>query len=164
MRGRLVYCRYLSILLIVFFISSCDWFTVQDLNEVFMAQLNELIEIIDEEGNSISLDSINIMPPYIYRGSTESDDIAPKDRKDSLYYLKTRDGELIGKWEIEELINYYEKNNRYEYLLSNGKYIFFETDKNLIHTVSEQVQSPSELNASLVRGRYKNVAEKPDGW
>lgn len=163
MKSQLLYCRYLTVLFFLV-ISSCDWFKIQDVEEIYMAQLNELMQILDEEGNIISIDSINIMPPFIYRGSTEKDDIAPKDRKDSLYYLGTRDGELIGKWEIVELIAYYEENNRYEYLLSDGKYVFFETDKDLIHTVSEQVHSPLDLKESLKLGRYVTVAEKPDGW
>lgn len=149
---------FVPICLILFLVSSCDLFSVQDTDEVDLIGLKELKETISPEGQSTS----ETMPPFIYRhwfGYTST-----QQPIDSLYFLKNRSGELLEKYAIVKLICYNKRNQRGEYLLSNGKYFYFECDKELNFYVSEFVDSAADLQKPLKMGRYINIASKPDNW
>ena len=162
MKNKLTYKYFVSIL-ILFSFTACDWFAIQDTDDIGLYNFNKLIEIIDADGNSVSLNSDNDIPLFIYRTGSLSTTL-PQQYIDSLFYIKTQDGELIDKWEIKELISYSKRKNRSNYLLSNGKYIYFECDKDLVFKVSEQVDSEKQLKGDLKTGRYTYLADKPNNW
>lgn len=151
--------------LIQFLISSCDFFTFQDTAMTPLIGLWELKETLDTNGKIVTGISSNVFPPFVFRdwfGYSQS-----QQPIDSLYFMKNRGGDLIEKWALKESIKYTKHPQRHEYLLSNGKYIYFELgmgeyDGYMI--VSEIVSSPTELGKDLKRGIYFNIADKPDNW
>jgi hypothetical protein len=153
---------YVAICLIQTLISSCDFFTIQDTDNPDLGGLCELKETLAADGQIIANGGDGLMAPFVYRkwfGYTGT-----QQPIDSLYLLKNRGGELLEKWAIKKLISYTKRLQRHEYLLSNGKYVYFEVDPDLNFFISEFVASTSELNTDLKRGKYVNVAEKPDNW
>lgn len=148
----------LSITLLFLLGSSCDFLSFQNTAEVHLDGLNELKVTILPEGHPAS----EAMPPFIYRhwfGYTST-----QQPIDSLYFLKNRSGELLEKFAIVKIISYNKRSQRGEYLLSNGKYFYFEWDDELNFFVSEIVDSASDLQKVLKRGKYKGIASKPDNW
>lgn len=148
--------------LILFLNSSCGFFLIQDTDNVSLDGLNKLVETISPDGHVIANDGT--MSPFIYRKWYGWTKTKPQQRIDSLYMLNGIDGELIEKFAIKELISYDKQIQRSEYLLSNGKYVYVECDHDLRFFVSEFVDSASELKKDLKRGKYINVAEKPNNW
>lgn len=148
--------------LIQFLLSSCNLFSFQDTNEVDLGGLNELKETISTDGQIVRNGDDGMMPPFVYRkwfGYTES-----QQPIDSLYFMKNRGGDLIEKWAIKKLISYNKSLQRHEYLLSNGKYVYFEYDHSLNIFISEFVDRPDQLRKELKKGRYIYLADKPDNW
>jgi len=143
--------------------NSCEWLSFQNTANIQIIGLWELVEI-DSIGKTVAGDSSDQeMPPFIYRewyGWTQE---VPQQPIDSLYYLKTKQGEMIDKWNVDKEIDHNKRKQRYEYLLSNGKYIFTES-KDDFFTVSIQIDDPSLLNKDIKKGLYKYVADKPDNW
>ena len=148
--------------LILFLSSSCDLFKIQDTDFVSLMGLNKLVETISPDGHV--LENGGMMAPFVYRQWYGWTKTQPQQRIDSLFLLKNIEGELIEKFAITELISYDKRNQRSEYLLSNGKYLYVECDRDAIFFVSEFVDSASELKKDLKRGKYMNIAEKPDNW
>jgi len=148
--------------LILLLNSSCDFFGIQDTDNVSLDGLNKLVETISSDGHVIEYGGT--MAPFVYREWYGWTKTQPQQPIDSLFFLKNIDGELIEKYAIKELISYDKRNQRHEYLLSNGKYFYVECDHDLNFYVSEFVDSASELKRELKRGKYINVAEKPDNW
>lgn len=148
--------------LILFLSSSCNLFKVQDTNVVELIGMNKLVETISSDGHVI--ENGGMMAPFVFRQWYGWTKTQPQQRIDSLFLLKSIDGELIEKFAITELISYDKRIQRHEYLLSNGKYIYIECDQDLNFFVSEFVDSALELKKDLKKGKYMNVAEKPNGW
>ena len=148
--------------LILFLNSSCNLFKIQDTDNADLDGLNKLVETISSDGHVIENDGM--MAPFVYRQWSGWTKTQPQQRIDSLFLLKNIDGGLIQKYAIKELISYDKRIQRHEYLLSNGKYVYVECDRDANFFVSEFVDSASELKKDLKRGKYINIAEKPDNW
>lgn len=161
MKRSLIPIRIASIL-ILFLNSSCNLFKIQDTDNANLDGLNKLVETISSDGHVIKNDGM--MAPFVYRQWYGWTKTQPQQRIDSLFLLKNVDGELIEKYAIKELISYDKQIQRSEYLLSNGKYLYVECDRDANFFVSELVDSASELKKKLIRGKYINIAEKPNNW
>lgn len=149
---------FISISLLMLSVCSCDFLSFQNTDAPSLDGLNELKETIITEGQTAS----ETMPPFIYRhwfGYTST-----QQPIDSLYLLKNRSGELIEKYAITRLLGLSKSKTRQEFLVSNGKYFYFECDEELNFYVSEFVDSASDLQKPLKMGRYINIASKPDNW
>lgn len=144
-----------------FGLASCGLFNFQDTDYCILGGLKELTTVIDKNGNIMPVGEDTLFPPYIYKGNLHES--ANYTRVDSIYFLKNKTGDIMDKWEIK-LINYDKSTDRGEYQLSNGKYLFVDCDKNLVYSVSEQVDKESMLKKKLSIGKYVYSDAKPTGW
>jgi len=89
--------KFIVAVLIPFSFTACDWFSFQDTVRNPLGGLYELIEIIDSSGNIISKNNDNEIPLFVYRKWFGMSETIPQQPIDSLYYLKTPEGELVNK-------------------------------------------------------------------